>query len=278
MLSLAQALERRGAAGTPLPAVYPGLAAAGIDICRSQLSLITGPPAAGKSMLAFNLIAKMQVPALAFLLDTNELTASCRFLSIITGDDYKQIKTAIISGDYKGQKVTLAEELPFVRVVFHAPTPEDVEREVKAFEQRYGLPPDVVLVDNLGNQASAYENEWQMLKALTLEMDSLARRAQCAVIATAHTTDLDSCEPAQRTKILGKISQYPRLILSVGYNKMTGEFKVAAVKNTEGETDVKAEHPLVLYAEPARMQLSETPLRHPQVQHQQAYIAPWSGN
>lgn len=256
MLSLAQALQRRGASGIPLPTVYESLAFRGADICRGQLTLIVGPPGAGKSTFAMNLIAKMKVPALAFLLDTTELTASSRFASILSGDNYKAVKQAIMDGETK-YKDLLLDDLPDVQVVFHAPGPEDVQLQINAFEQRYGLPPDVVLLDNLGNQTSAYDNEWAMLKALTLELDTIARKEQCAIIAAHHTTDLLNCEPAARDKILGKVTQYARVIFSVSYNPATSEYKVAVVKNSEGEDDRRAENPVVLWSDPSRMLITE---------------------
>lgn len=257
----------------PLPTVYPRLASAGADICRSQVSLVVGPPSAGKSLLTMNLIAKMDVPTLAFLLDTNETTAGARFASILTGDDFKTVKARILAGDGRGYRERLAEEIGNVRVVFYAGGPDEVEREIRAFEQRYGLPPECVLIDNLGNQTSSLENEWAALKALTLEYNDIARRAQCAIIGCHHTTDLETAEPAQRTKILGKITQYARLILSVGFNARTTEYKVAIVKNTEGETDARAERPLTFYCDPSRMLLSEEPVIHPQV----LQVQQWKG-
>src|SRR6185437_897525 len=237
MLSVAQAMQRRGSAGVPLPVVYPSLAARGANICRSQLTLIVAPPAAGKSMLSMNLLARMNVPALAFLLDTNELTASARFAAILTGESFTRVKTAIIDGGGDTYRQRLLRDMPNVQASFHAPSADDVALEMEAYEQRFGLPPEVVLVDNLGNQTSQFGDEWAVLKALTLEYDQLARSTQAAFICCHHTTDLESAEPAQRTKILGKISQYARLILSVGFNAETGEFKIAIVKNTEGRTD-----------------------------------------
>lgn len=259
MLSLAQAMTRRGASGVPLPRVYNSLP----NICKGQLTLVIGPPSAGKSLFTMNLLAGMSIPSLAFFLDTTELTASARFAAILTQEDYLDIKSRIIDGDSR-YHATLGERLPDVQAAFHAPGPEEVQLQLDAFEQRYGLPPDVVLLDNLGNQASSFDNEWAVSKALSLEYDSMARREQVAFIATAHTTDLDSAEPAQRTKLLGKISQYARLIFSVGYNDATGEFKIAVVKNSEGKSDVRAEHPVTLWADPARMQLTEQ-APHPQL-------------
>lgn len=242
----------------PLPTAYKSLEYAGAEVCRGQLALLVGPPSAGKSLLAFNLIARMpSIGTLAFLLDTTQLTAAARFAAIATGDDYRTVKRRIIEGDTRYLSI-LQRELGDVHVVFHAPTLEDVQRHIDAYEQRYGLPPDLVLIDNLGNQSSAFENEWATLKAMTLELDTMARQEECAIVAAHHTTDLTSTDPASRDKILGKITQYPRLVLSVAYNEYTQEFKVAIVKNSEGATDAKAEHPVVLYADPARMKLSES--------------------
>lgn len=258
MLNLAQALTKRGAAGKPLPVVYGALHDFGCDICRSCLTLIIGPASAGKSSLAFNLLARWNVPALAFLLDTNELTASCRFLAIITGEPYTHVKAEIEAGRGQQYADLLQQAYPNIQVSFFAPDPAHVEREMMAYEQRYGVPPEVILIDNLGNQSSAYENEFQMLRSLTLELDRLAREAQCAVIACAHTTDLISTEPARRDKLMGKVSQYPRVILSVAFNQYTNEFKVAVVKNTEGPSDPGAERPLTFFADMSRMKIEES--------------------
>jgi hypothetical protein len=214
-------------------------------------------------MLTWNLLARMGVPALAFLLDTNELTASARFAAALTGDDFGLIKTKIMDGSGDHYRERLMDKMPNVQASFHAPSADDVTLELEAFEQRYGLPPDAVLIDNLGNQAGQYDNEWAILKALTLEYDALAKDTQSAIIACAHTTDLDSCEPAQRSKILGKVAQYPALILSVGFNPVTYEYKIAVVKNREGASDREANRPVLMTADPARMQLIDPLLTPP---------------
>lgn len=252
MLSIAQAAARRGSAGVPLPGMYGPLQARGVEVCRGQLSLIVGPPGAGKSLLAMNLMVRMNVPTLAFLLDTDQLSAAARFGSVLSGQNFFQVKANI--DQYAGK----LSELSDMQVQFYAQDMDDIRLQVSAYEQRFGLPPDLVIVDNLGNLTSAMENEWALLKALTLELDLLAREMGCAVIACAHVTDLETTNPAGRTKILGKVSQYPRLILSVGYSPATGEYKVSAVKNSSGPSDVSASNPITMYADPSRMLISES--------------------
>lgn len=232
--------------------MYPALSSRGAEVCRGQLCLVVGPPSAGKSLLINNLIVRMRQPTLTFMLDTDQLTAAARFGAILSGDHFHQVKS-----DIDGYADRLSE-LRDLQAVFRADDMDDVNRQVAAYEQRYGLPPSLLCVDNLGNMTSAMDNEWALLKALTLELDIIARENQIAVIAAHHTTDLTSCEPAARDKVLGKISQYPRLILSVGLNADTGEYRVAIVKNSSGRTDARAEHPVIMYADPSRMQLSET--------------------
>lgn len=257
MLSLAQAVDRRGSAGEPLPTVYQTLSHAGAFICKAQVTLIVGPPSAGKSLLGMNLLAHMGLPSLAFLLDGDELTAAARFASIVTGELFLTVRD-----DIDAYRPQLAAKMSHVQACFYAQTKDDLELQLAAYEQRYGMPPEVVVLDNAGNLSSAFENEWAVLKALLLELDQLARREQCAVIVMHHMTDVETTEPMPRSKILGKCSQYPRLILSVAFNSFTGEFKVAVVKNTSGPSDPKAQRPLTLYAEPARMRLSEYPRLH----------------
>jgi hypothetical protein len=252
VLSLIQASRKRGDAGQPLPNLYPVLAEREAFICRGQLTLVVGPPSAGKSLLTMNLINRFDVPTMAFLLDTDQLTAAARFAAIRTKNYFSEVKANI-----DGYANALSE-FSNVQTVFRAESLEDIRLQVEAFEQRYGAYPSMILIDNLGNLTSAMADEWAVLKALTLELDSLAKEWSCAIVATHHTTDLTSCEPAQRTAILGKITQYPRLIYSIGFDPNTWLYKVAIVKNSSGPSDPQAARPVTMWADTARMQLHET--------------------
>ena len=251
MLSLVQATALRGNAGQPLPGIYDALAKREAFICRGQVTLIVGPPSAGKSLLIMNLMARMRVPALGFFLDTDQLTCAARFGAVLTGDRFYEVKQSIDS--YAGALGQLGD----VQTVFWADDMDDIRLQGEAYEQRYGVYPSLLVVDNLGNFTSGMGDEWALLKAMAWELDKLSKEWQCAVVAAHHTTDLITCEPAARDKMLGKISQYPRLILSVGFDPETSLYKIAVVKNSSGPTDKSAVNPVVMYADAARMQLSE---------------------
>lgn len=252
MLSLVQAASKRGNAGAPLPNMYPALAAREANVNRSQVTLVTGPPSAGKSLLMMNLMVRFKVPTLAMFLDSDPLTVSARFGSIITNEYFSKVKTDI--DNYAGA----LERIKDLQVVFHGESLDDITRQGNAFEARYGAYPSLLVIDNLGNLTSSLGDEWAVLKAYTLELDKLAKEWQCAIIASHHMTDITTCEPLQRDKILGKVAHYPRLIYSVGFNPENGAYKVAIVKNSSGKSDPQAIDPVVMYADPSRMYLSET--------------------
>ena len=252
MLSFAQAVERRGASGAPLPTVYPSLQHAGAEFCKGQVSLLAGPASAGKSLLLFNLIVGMEVPTLAFILDADPLTASARMAAIVTADDFLKIRD-----DIDAYRPVLAKRTDHVRAHFFASEKEDLELQLKAYEQRYGLPPELLVLDNIGNLSGSYENEWQVIKAMVIMLDQLAKENQMAVIATAHMTDIETTTPLPRSKLLGKGSQFPRVILSTAVDPYNQELKVAVVKASSGPSDIAALKPITFYIDPGRMQVLE---------------------
>jgi hypothetical protein len=252
VLSLAQAVDRRGAAGEPLPGQYASLVSKGAQVCKGQVCLVAGPPSAGKSLLIFNMLIKMGVPTLAFLLDGDELTASARFASIITGDPFLKIRD-----DIDTYRAYLAAKASHIQAVFHAADEKDIALQLAAYEQRFGMPPECIVLDNIGNISAGFENEWPVVKAMILELDTIAKKNQLAVIATHHMTDIETTTPLPRSKLLGKGSQFPRCIMSVAFDPYNGEFKVAVVKASSGPSDTKALHPITFYSDPAKMELSE---------------------
>lgn len=254
MQSLGMAARNRGNTGQQLPTpFYQSLENAGIRFWRSQLALVVGPGSSGKSVFIANLVVKWGRPALGFLLDQDSATAASRFAATEMDEPFLELKKNL---DAPTTVETLAR-LGFIQTDFKAESLEDIQRQLDAYIERYGVPPEVVVVDNLGNMTSGYAEEWAALKAMTLELDIMARKYECLIICAHHTTDAPTTEPLPRSSILGKISQYPRLIISVAFNVYSGEYKLAAVKNSSGPTDAMATNPLTFSANLGNMQIVE---------------------
>lgn len=261
MQSLSMAAKARSEAGEQLPTPFwPSLESKGIRFWRSQLCLVVGPGSSGKSLFISNLVAKWGRSCLAFLLDQDQSTAAARFAATELDEPFLDLKRELDSPRVIG---ALAH-MNAVQADFRAESLGDIALQLDAYIERYGVPPEVIVIDNLGNMASNMEDEWGTLKSLTLDLDVLAREYGCLVICAHHTTDKEATtEPLPRSAILGKISQYPRLILSVAYNPYDCIYKVAAVKNSSGPTDAMAIDPVPFDANPGNMQVTErtSPLR-----------------
>ena len=254
MLSLSMAAKARGSSGEQIPTpFYPSLEGAGIRFWRSQLVLVVGPGSAGKSLLISNLVAKWGRSCLAFLLDQDKATAAARFAATELDRPFLEMKKNLDEPDI----VEALSKMGAIQADFTAETLDDVQLQLDAYIERYGVPPEIIVVDNLGNMTSGYDDEWSTLKAMTLELDIMARNYEMLVIAAHHTKDAPTTEPLDRSAILGKISQYPRLILSVAYNGYDAVYKVAAVKNSSGPTDAMAANPVCFDANPGNMQVTE---------------------
>lgn len=251
------AAKARGTSGAQLPTpAYPSLEGAGIRFWRSQLCLVVGPGSSGKSLLIQNLLAhwaREGRTALTFLLDQDKATAAARFAATELDEPFLDIKK-----DLDRPEVTMSlAKLCSIQADFAAEILADVELQLQAYIERYGVPPEILVIDNLGNMATGMEDEWGTLKALTLEFDVIARKYEILVIGAAHTRDEPTTEPLPRSALLGKVSQYPRLILSVAYNPYDAIYKIAAVKNSSGPTDAMAANPIAFDANPGNMQITE---------------------
>jgi len=272
MQSLFMASQNRGQTGVQLKTdFYPSFERNGIRFFRSQLCLIVGPGSAGKSLLISNLIARWKRPALVFALDQDQATAAARFAATEMDQSFLELKKDL---DDSATKDTLAK-MAYIQSDFKAETLDDIYLQLDAYLERFGVPPEIIVIDNIGNMTSGYDDEWKTLKALTLELDLMARKYEMLVICAHHTTDSPTTEPLPRSSILGKISQYPRLILSVAYNPYDSVYKVAAVKNSSGPTDPTASKPIEFDANPANMQVTER--TGPSVSTAEAYLNAFHG-
>lgn len=237
MLSLGKAWGGTTTKASPLPDVWDSLKALQIKFRRGQVCMVAAAPNAGKSMFAFIYAIRAQVPTLFFSADTDTTTVMIRAASHLSGHTQETVESNLNdSPDYYDHHL---EKMSNIQWVFDSsPSLDDIELEVKAYVELYGIAPELIVIDNLMNVAAETDNEWAGLRAIMMELHDMARKTEACVIVLHHTSEqgefgsLTFAPP--RRAIHGKVSQLPSLILTLGYDPVDAVLRVAAVKNRFG--------------------------------------------
>ena len=230
----------------PLPDVFPIFAEAAIRPRRGATTMIVATPGSAKSFLMLKWVIDLRLPTLYFAADDNEATLMARGAAISTGEDQSKIRhemrkgTGIYQFDQESGEIEtyadhLAEAVGHIRFNFESdPTYYDLEAETAAFAEVHGDFPQVIVVDTLMKVVGENENEWSAIRQVTKVLERLNRVTGAAVFVVHHMGDLqkDPSRPSPRKDIQGKVSQTPGLILSTAMDKMTGEIRVAKVKDS----------------------------------------------
>jgi hypothetical protein len=222
---------------TPLPDVWVDLASKQIKFRRGQVCMVAAAPNAGKSMFALIYAVKAKVPTLFFSADTDTTTVMMRAAAHTSGHNQVNVEQNLSSDSHYYDKHF--DKLKHIKWVFDSsPSLDDIELEIKAYVELYGQAPELIIIDNLMNVAAETDNEWAGLRAIMMELHDMARKTEACVLVLHHVSEQSEygspSEPPARRAIHGKVSQLPALILTLGYNPVTAELKVAAVKNRFG--------------------------------------------
>jgi RecA-family ATPase len=222
---------RSGRTGLPLPDPYPNLTDMKVRFRRGGTSMIAGPPGSYKSTLALNMLTQWAgdgVTAFYVSADSDEATVAKRCAAILSGDVTEAVEKTIRKGKY----TTTLNRLADVRWSFRALDIDGLALYLQAFEAVYGHVPDLVVVDNLMNCVSG-PADFQGQITMTRDLDSLARDMRAHIMILHHTSEqYQGTQPPPRWNIQGKVSQFPRLILTL--NCVQERLSVAVVKNTNG--------------------------------------------
>jgi RecA-family ATPase len=213
----------------------------GIDFRRAGTSMIAGEPGSYKSTLALNLVcawAQMGVTCLYVSADADPHTVAKRCAGIVTGHPAEMIEPVIRTGSYTDDLLKLRS----INWEFKSLDVGAVDKRMRAIDAMIGSPPDLVVIDNLMNCVSsptAFEEQVTM----TRDLDEMARASGSHVMILHHTKESPpgkgkTFKPPARWEIQGKVSQFPRLILTVC--EEAGHLGVACVKNTNGPQDRNA--------------------------------------
>jgi replicative DNA helicase len=258
MRSLARSIRRPDKGGEPLPTVYHTLEKAGVHFRRGEVAMLAGPPGAGKSTIGVDIAVKVGVPTLYFSADSTELTMASRLGSMLTRGDVLDIEQMILRDpQWAGD---LLARVDHIRWVFDsAPSFGDIGLEVEAFEEVWGEPPHLIVVDNLTDVTDddGGGDEFSTLRNTMKGMKYLARQSDAAVLVLHHTSEANEGKPCPpRKAIHGKVSQMPALILTAAAAN-NGYMALACVKNRQGPADPSGVNAMYLTYFPQIMHLSD---------------------
>ena len=257
MKTLSRVVQKSAPENRSLPTVFQAWTQAGIRPRRGNVTMIYATAASLKSMLAMYYVARMGLPTLVFSADTDEYETTKRAAAMVTGRTQAEVERDWSNGD-RDEYMGMLEQLN-IRWVFESdPTYSDIELETAAYAEVFGAFPEVIVVDNLMNVTPENENEWAGMRETSKVLKRLVRITDAAVLVLHHAseTEKDSTTPPARSRIQGKVSQLPEVILSIARNN--DELRVAAVKNRYGPGDASGENYVTLYTSPERCRFYES--------------------
>jgi predicted ATP-dependent serine protease len=261
MRTLARAVGSKDIGGEPLPTVFRTFDVNKIVIRRAEVSMIAGTPGAGKSTLALAIALRSKVPTLYISADTNAHTMAMRLLSMISGQSQSVAEQMLIENVDESRKVINENSGHIFWSFESAPSLVDLDLEVSAFEELWGCPPTLIVVDNLMDIANDSGEEFAGMRSTIKELKYLARDTNAAVLVLHHTKESYPGNPCQpRSALQGMVAQLPALICTVGTNA-PGYIAIAPVKNRYGKADPTGDTSFWLQFNPEVMEVSDIPER-----------------
>ncbi len=199
--------------------------------------MVAAAPNAGKSMFALIYAVRAGAPTLFFSADTDTTTVMMRAAAHSSGHNQVTVEQNLSTNSHYYDKHF--DRLGHIKWVFDSsPSLDDIELEIKAYVELYGIAPELIIIDNLMNVAAETDNEWAGLRAIMMELHDMARKTEACVLVLHHVSEQSEygspTRPPARRAIHGKVSQLPALILTLGYDPVDGALNVAAVKNRFG--------------------------------------------
>lgn len=259
MRRLSRAVRTAGASAPSLPNMYPSLAERGVSVRTGECSMIAGPPASGKSMLALSLAVRAEVETIYLSADSHLQTQSMRVLSMLTDTEQQIVEQTMINDkDWAAEVLKRADH---IRWSFHsAPSATDIEAEVLAHVELTSRAPELFIVDNLTDCVVDGE-EWSGARSFLKDMKYLAREYSMAMLVLHHTSEgvqvpAGTCPP--RYSVQGKVAQTPALLMTVSHDP-SGYLGVCPVKNRYGPSNPSGSDPTWFAYMPSKCQVIEVP-------------------
>lgn len=261
MLRLDRAWKSSRTTAQPLPTVWKDLEKKDIKFRRGQVCMVAAAPNAGKSMFALVYTIQAKVPTLFFSADTDTATVMMRASAHTAGHTQQTVEKMITENPRYYDKYL--ESMSHIQWVFDSsPNLDDIEMEIKAYIELYGLAPELIVIDNLMNVVAESDNEWAGLRQIMVELHDMSRKTEACVLVLHHVSEQSEygnpTEPSARRAIHGKVSQLPAMILTLGYSPIENTLRVAPVKNRFGKHQADGKDYVGLFVNFATCQISDS--------------------
>ena len=257
MRTLDRAVRNIKKGGMSIPLPFKTWADNQISIRRGEVSMIAGPPGAGKSTVALAIAVRSGVPTLYASADSHESTMAIRSLSMSTGLPQSQVEGRMVD-DLGWASDMLRSNVGHIRWMFDAsPTLADLEDEISVYAELQGSYPELVVVDNAVDVTHDSGDEFSSLRSLMREVKWWARETNAAFLILHHTSESYEGYPCPpRSALHGKIAQVPSLIVTLSSNQ-PGLMAAASVKNRYGKADSTGKTAVWMDYYPEVMQLKD---------------------
>ena len=237
MRSLDRAVRSIDKKAMVIPMPFKSWSDANISVRRGEVSMIAGPPGAGKSTAALAIAVRSQVPTLYASADSHESTMAIRSLAMVLNIPQADAEEKM-ANDPQWASSILKDNIGHIRWMFDAsPTLADLEDEINVYREVMGANPELVVVDNAVDVTHESGDEFSSLRSLMREVKWWARDTSAAFLILHHTSEGYEGYPCPpRASLHGKIAQVPSLIVTLS-SEQPGLMAAAAVKNRYGPAD-----------------------------------------
>lgn len=218
--------------------IYEG----GNEIYRGELVMIAGQPGAYKSLMALNLVHKMNVPTLYVSADSDAATQLSRLNSMTTGVSAYSTRQRLKDPTHQAHVADVLSASKVQWCFDSNPDTFDIEDELSAWVELYDSYPEVIVVDNLRNVYTGSESEHAGYKMVQQQLIDITRSTGACVITLHHmklSEKRPSTNPAPSSGVDGMITQLPGLVLSIACDG--DESRVCVIKDREGPSHPEAE-------------------------------------